>query len=123
MNAKAYVVHAKHWAKGWELHIDSVGVTQSRTLDTAEGMVREYLSLALNVAESDVAVDMRIDVDSTVMADIKRARALQPRIAEEQADVAGLLRRAVAALRAERYSVSDIASILGVSRGRVSALV
>ena len=28
---------------GWELHIDGVGVTQSRTLDTAEQMVRDYI--------------------------------------------------------------------------------
>ena len=28
---------------GWELHIDGVGVTQSRTPDTAEQMVRDYI--------------------------------------------------------------------------------
>jgi hypothetical protein len=27
-----YAVTAKRWKHGWELHIDGVGVTQSRTL-------------------------------------------------------------------------------------------
>ena len=38
-----YVVRAKRWAHGWELHIDGIGVTQSRTLDAAEQMVRDYV--------------------------------------------------------------------------------
>jgi hypothetical protein len=29
-------VTARRWAHGWELHIDGVGVTQSRTLASAE---------------------------------------------------------------------------------------
>lgn len=41
-----YEVHAKRWAHGWELHIDGVGVTQSRTLDDAEAMVRDYVESA-----------------------------------------------------------------------------
>jgi hypothetical protein len=31
-----YHVTARRWAHGWELHIDGVGVTQSRTLASAE---------------------------------------------------------------------------------------
>lgn len=38
-----YAVHAKRWKHGWELHIDGVGVTQSRNLDGAEQMVRDYI--------------------------------------------------------------------------------
>ena len=41
-----YEVHARRWARGWELHIDGVGVTQSRSLSDAEGMVRDYIALA-----------------------------------------------------------------------------
>jgi hypothetical protein len=46
-----YNVTAKRWAKGWELHIDGVGVSQSRTLASAEGMAREYIALALDLAD------------------------------------------------------------------------
>ena len=38
-----YIVRATRWAHGWELHIDDVGVTQSRNLDGAEQMVRDYI--------------------------------------------------------------------------------
>ncbi len=38
-----YTVRAKRWKHGWELHIDGVGVTQSRNLDGAEQMVRDYI--------------------------------------------------------------------------------
>jgi hypothetical protein len=38
-----YTVRAKRWKHGWELHVDGVGVTQSRNLDGAEQMVRDYI--------------------------------------------------------------------------------
>lgn len=38
-----YNVRAKRWKHGWELHIDGVGVTQSRNLGGAEQMVRDYI--------------------------------------------------------------------------------
>jgi hypothetical protein len=38
-----YTVRATRWAHGWELHIDGFGVTQSRNLDGAEQMVRDYI--------------------------------------------------------------------------------
>jgi hypothetical protein len=38
-----YSVRAKRWAHGWELHIDGVGVTQSRSLGEAEQIVRDYI--------------------------------------------------------------------------------
>ena len=38
-----YTVRATRWAHGWELHIDGVGVTQSRNLDGAGQMVRDYI--------------------------------------------------------------------------------
>jgi hypothetical protein len=40
-----YTVRARHWERGWELHVEGVGVTQSRTLARAEAMVRDYLRL------------------------------------------------------------------------------
>ena len=47
-----YTVHAKRWKHGWELHIDGVGVTQSRNLDGAEQMVRERVAAFLIVRHS-----------------------------------------------------------------------
>ena len=41
---KTYHVRAKRWEHGWGLHIEGVGVTQSRTLWDAEEMVRDLIS-------------------------------------------------------------------------------
>ena len=38
-----YTVRAKRWKHGWEMHVDGIGVTQSRNLDGAEQMVRDYV--------------------------------------------------------------------------------
>jgi hypothetical protein len=39
-----YRVRAKRWKHGWELHIEGVGVTQSRTLWDAGEMARDLIS-------------------------------------------------------------------------------
>ncbi|MEU4683059.1 hypothetical protein [Streptomyces xinghaiensis] len=41
---KAYEVVAKRWKRGWELHVAGAGVTQSRNLLDAEGMVRDHVA-------------------------------------------------------------------------------
>ena len=41
---KTYQVRAKRWEHGWELHIEGVGVTQSRTLWDAEDMARDLIA-------------------------------------------------------------------------------
>ncbi len=42
----AYTVHAKPWAHGWELHIEGVGVTQSRNLRVSAQRVSQLLNNA-----------------------------------------------------------------------------
>jgi hypothetical protein len=44
-----YTVVAKRWEQGWELHIEGVGVTQSDTLDDAELMARDLISIRTEV--------------------------------------------------------------------------
>ena len=51
-----YQVTAKRWARGWELHIDGVGVTQSGRLGVAEGMARDYVAATLDVPEGSFDV-------------------------------------------------------------------
>jgi hypothetical protein len=58
-----YVVRAKRWAHGWELHIEGVGVTQSRTLDGAEQMVRDYIEALTDRDVSDSAIVINFDLD------------------------------------------------------------
>jgi predicted transcriptional regulator len=116
-----YNVTAKRWKHGWELHIAGVGVTQSRTLDTAEQMVRDYIE---TLTDTDVSADSVVIVPELGELDSKvRTVRAQLAAADRQQQEARRSYRALAAdLRAAGLSVSDTAAILGVSRGRVSQL-
>jgi predicted transcriptional regulator len=117
----AYNVTAKRWKHGWELHIDGVGVTQSRTLGGAEQMVRDYIE---TLTDKDVSGDTIVIVPELGALDRKVTTVReQLAAADRQQQEASKAYRALAAdLRAAGLSVSDTAAILGVSRGRVSQL-
>jgi DNA-directed RNA polymerase specialized sigma subunit len=116
-----YNVTAKRWKHGWELHINGVGVTQSRTLDTAEQMVRDYIE---TLTDKDASKDAVVIVPELGELDRKVTTVReQLAAADRQQQEARTSYRALAAdLRAAGLSVSDTAAILGVSRGRVSQL-
>ena len=119
--AVVYNVTARRWKHGWELHIDGVGVTQSRTLDTAEQMVRDYVETLTDQDMSKAAV-MIVPELGPLDRKIRAVRE-QLAIADRRQQEASRAYRALAAeLRAAGLSVSDTAAILGVSRGRVSQL-
>lgn len=116
-----YAVTARRWKHGWELHIDGVGVTQSRTLATADQMVRDYIETLTDQDVSDVEVfivpelgdlDRKVAAVRAQVADADKAQRAAAKAKRQLADD----------LRAAGLSVSDTAAILGVSRGRVSQL-
>jgi hypothetical protein len=116
-----YTVVAKRWKHGWELHIEGVGVTQSRTLDAAEQMVRDYIETLTDTDVSGAAVVIVPEL-GTLERKVTSVRE-QLAIADRRQQEASRAYRALAAdLRAAGFSVSDTAAILGVSRGRVSQL-
>jgi DNA-directed RNA polymerase specialized sigma24 family protein len=117
-----YTVHARHWERGWELHVDGIGVTQSRTLAGAEAMIRDYLRLDGHADWKDASLAILPDLDG-LEARVARARELTRSAERAQLDAAHEARAVARALRAEGLSVSDTATVLGVSRGRVSQLV
>jgi hypothetical protein len=55
---KTYKVRPKRWERGWELHIDGLGVTQSRSLRDAEGMARDYIALDTDVPPESFVVEI-----------------------------------------------------------------
>lgn len=117
-----YVVRAKRWAHGWELHIDGVGVTQSRTLDRAEQMVLDYIETLTDrdVSRDNVIVQFELGGLEAKAAHVRK----QIEHAQQETRAAAAASRAIASeLRAAGLSVSDTAKVLGVSRGRVSQLV
>jgi DNA-directed RNA polymerase specialized sigma subunit len=118
----SYNVTAKRWARGWELHIDDIGVTQCRTLDSAQDMVRDYLRLDgyEDYSTADVVINVYLDgLEREVDAVHQEAEAA----AEAQKKAGEHARELATALRDQGLSVTDTATVLGVSRGRVSQLV
>ncbi len=118
---RTYTVKAKRWKHGWELHIDGVGVTQSRTLATAEQMVRDYI---------ETLTDRDVSGDTVVIT--PELGELGARVATVQSQLAAANRQREAAQQAERQlandlraaglSATDTAVVLGKSRGRVSQI-
>ena len=122
--SRTYTVDAKRWEHGWELHVAGVGVTQSRSLHSAERMVREYISLVEEISdESTIDVEIRPQIDNALGEQVIAARKAVHALAERQRDVAALSRAAAKDLAESGLSGADIAVVLDVSPQRVSQLL
>jgi uncharacterized protein (DUF849 family) len=96
-------------------------VTQSRTLDTAEQMVRDYIE---TLTDKDVSGDKVVITTDLGELDgkVTTVRELLAAADRQQQEARNSYRALAADLRAAGLSVSHTAVILGVSRGRVSQL-
>lgn len=121
---ETYTVTAKRWARGWELHVDGVGVTQSGTLSKAEAVVREYIAFALDLDdENSFEVDVVPQLDTKLAEQVKLARD-QVRDAERKQREAAAKQREVAKNLGESgLSGREIAAVLGLTPQRVSQLL
>lgn len=119
-----YDVTARRWAHGWELHVDGVGVTQSRTLASAEDMVRDLIVLALDL-DDDAEFDVRITpvLEGNLAAEAEAAREAVRKAEQARSEAAARSRKVARELKAAGLSGADIAAMLKVSTQRVSQLV
>lgn len=115
-----HYVRAVHWDGGWELHIADVGVTQTRLLKDAQRQVTDYLdTLEIESGEIDIRPDL-----GGVEYVIEEARHLQQEAQTLQEKAAIAWRESAHRLHEEAgLSVTDTATLMGVSRGRVSQLL
>ena len=118
-----YKVRARRWARGWELHIDGVGVTQSHSLADAEGMVRDYIALDLGVEPDSFDVTITPEVGDGLDQDVAEVRRKISEAEQAQAQAAERSRALVRRLAAMGLSGKDTAKVLGVSPQRVSQLL
>lgn len=118
-----YHVIAQRWALGWELHIEGVGVTQARSLATAERMAREYITLTYDLDDdADTTIHITPELDPTLAAETQAAREAASRAEQARDDAARRAREVVHDLKSAGLSSSDVAVVLGVSTQRVSQL-
>ena len=119
----AYTVHAKPWAHGWELHIEGVGVTQSRNLGGAEQMVRDYIASLTERDTSGDEVTIKPEVGGGLDEATKAAREAIAAADHSVRDAAARSRQVARDLKKAGLSGRDIAVILRVSAQRVSQLL
>jgi len=118
-----YTVRAKRWKHGWELHIDGVGVTQSRNLDGAEQMVRDYVETLTGHDTADDIVIIKPEVGNGLDQAAEAVRAAISEAEQALRAAAARSRQLAWQLRQEGLSGKDIAAILHVSAQRVSQLL
>lgn len=118
-----FTVRAQRWARGWELDIDGVGVTQSHSLANAEGMARDYIALDLDIEPDSFDVNVTPVVGDGLDQAIRAARALTQAAGETQRAAAAQARHVARQLKAKGLSGRDIAQMLDVTPGRVSQLL
>lgn len=117
-----YTVRARPWARGWELHIDGLGVTQSRSLRDAERMARDYISLDTGADPGAIRVEIIPELGGLEVA-AKEAREAVAQADQSQRAAAARSREAARRLRNAGLSGRDIAAIMNLSPQRVSQLL
>lgn len=115
-------VTARQWSGGWELEIDDDNITQVRTLAKARDQVVDYLD-TVDPSISHDEWDIHIIPDLGQLTDkILESKRTASEAAELQIEAAKRSREVVRELRARNLSISDVAAVLDISRGRVSQL-
>ncbi len=123
MQIMIYDVRAKRWEHGWELHIDGVGVTQSRSLRDAEMMARDLISRRLGLAADSFDVAITPEIGGGLDEQTRAAREAVTDADRAQRRAAAQSREAARRLRQAGLSGRDIAKVLDVSPQRVSQLL
>lgn len=118
-----YTVLAKRWDRGWELHIDGIGVTQSRALNDAEAMVRDYISLDTGAAPYSFRVEILPEVGQGLDEATRAARRAVTRADTAQRAAAAISREVARKLKSEGLTGREIAVVLRLSPQRVSQLL
>ncbi|MBN9610115.1 MAG: hypothetical protein BGO26_02525 [Actinobacteria bacterium 69-20] len=116
-----YNVAARRWEHGWELHVGGIGVTQSATLVDAEQTVRNFLATWFDRDECTDEITIVPELGG-LEVEARHAAEHTARAAEVQREAAAEARSVARRLRSAGLSVADAATVLGVSRGRVSQL-
>jgi hypothetical protein len=118
-----YNVIARHWKRGWELHIEGVGVTQCRNLAEAETMVRDYVESLAGADVSNATVVIAPEVGGGLDEQARAAREATAAADRATREAAAQSRKSARDLQAAGLSGRDIAAILRVSAQRVSQLL
>jgi hypothetical protein len=119
----SYDVRAKRWEHGWELHIEDVGVTQSRSLWDAEAMARDLISRRQGIPADSFGITITPEIGGGLDEETRAARDAVTAADRAQRRAAAQSRDTARRLRQAGLSGRDIAKVLNVSPQRVSQLL
>ena len=123
MTRTVYQAVAKRWARGWELHIAGIGITQSWTLTDAEAMVRDYVAMLLHVEGDSFDVVVVPEVGADLDGRLRGIDEADAAVRAAQDRAAALRRQVAADLRSLGLSGREIAIVMKISPQRVSQLL
>jgi hypothetical protein len=138
MSNERYVARCVRSGGWWGVEISNAegvhlkgGYTQAKRLDQVEPMVREVISLLLDVPEDSFDVQLEPELPEAIKKEVEEARALRQeaqtlRSQAEQAYQEAIGKAAEAArnlVDEERLTVRDVGQILGLSHQRVDQLL
>jgi len=102
--------------------VDGVGVTQTRVLEHAKAQVCDLVETMIDSRPAEDDIEVTLDVGD-LGSRAQEVREMTAQAGDLQRRAATASRQVVADMRSVGLSVSDIATVLGVSRGRVSQLI
>ena len=122
---KRYRVTATRAGKWWVLQGDAVpnAITQVKKLSDAPEWIAEALSMVLKKTVAPEQIDIAIEVEPHVQAEIERTRTAILELAQIQENVAIQSRALVRNLNSMQMTGVDIAAVLQISPQRVSQLL
>lgn len=107
----------------WVVDVAGYGTTQARRLDDIERMVADLVASLDDVDISAVEVaNVVVRLNDGLDVAVTEAKAAVTAAAEAQKQAGQQQRELVRQLRARNLSVREVASVLGVTPGRVSQL-
>lgn len=129
--AKVYVARCVRSGNWWGVEIADAngnhvkgGYTQARRLDRVEAMVREVISLLLDVPEDSFEVTLEPQLPADVLRGVEEARTRRQEAEQAQREAISAASRAAADLvKRERLTIRDAGLILGLSHQRIDQLL
>ena len=131
MEVQRYVARCRRVDGWWAVDVyDEEGSrvqgahTQARRLDQVEGLVREVVSLLLDLPEDVIGVRLDPELPADLKREVERVRALRDEAERTQREAAEAVARVANELvRQERLTVRDAGRILDLSHQRIDQLV
>jgi hypothetical protein len=119
---KTYEVIARRSGGWWALEVTGVprAVSQARRLDQADEMIRDALSMVLDVPEDSFDVVLNPILDKRLASLVKSANSLRQQAAEARDASTGAVEQVVKHAKLSGLPVRDTAVLLGLSHQYIS---